>query len=258
MSQERFEEQRRRLPSSSFAKLFEGVWATASEDRLAAADDLTACITHDDPLSHQAGRDYICGVDLGVSNHPAACVIAHLERSDDGRAGNKVVVDRLAIWKPSKERKVRLGDIEEWIWRAHKTYRLKKVISDDWQAVPLAERLRARGLRVQLQHFSQSLNNRIALTLHGAIRDRSLSLLNDEGLVTEIASARLKEMAPHVYKLDADPGVEGHLDRTMALGLALLELIEKQPVDVGSVRFDILWQVSPNKPESAGTAWFPG
>jgi hypothetical protein len=91
------EEQRRRLPESSFRRLFLNEW-TAGEDRVASADDIRKCVTLDGPLEPQEGVLYTVGIDLGLKNDRTCCVVCHGERhadADDPVVGTKVVLDRL-------------------------------------------------------------------------------------------------------------------------------------------------------------------
>src|SRR5205807_859893 len=81
LDSDRLEEQRRRLPASSYARLFMNEW-TAAEDRLVAPDDLRVCVTLDGPLEPQAGKRYVIGLDLGLVHDRTAMVVAHLERTD--------------------------------------------------------------------------------------------------------------------------------------------------------------------------------
>src|SRR5213076_1498682 len=63
----KLEEQRQRLPESSFRRLFLNEW-TAAEDRLADPDDLRACVTLDGPWPPEAGLRYVVGLDVGLSH----------------------------------------------------------------------------------------------------------------------------------------------------------------------------------------------
>ena len=60
----RVEEQRRRLPESSFQRLFLNQW-TSGEDRVASTDDLRACVTLDGPQEPREDVEYVVGVDIG-------------------------------------------------------------------------------------------------------------------------------------------------------------------------------------------------
>src|SRR5207248_824671 len=80
---ERLAEQKRRLPASSYARLFENTW-TAAEDRLTTAADLAACTVLDGPQQAQPGHRYVAALDVGLVSDRTAVAIAHAERRDDG------------------------------------------------------------------------------------------------------------------------------------------------------------------------------
>ena len=71
-------EQRRRLPASSFARLFENVW-TSGEDRLVAAEDLAACVVLDGPQEPIGGMRYVDGVDFGLKRDRTVVATCHIE-----------------------------------------------------------------------------------------------------------------------------------------------------------------------------------
>ena len=72
----RVEEQRRRLPESSFERLFLNRWC-AGEDRVASLDDLRSCVVLDGPQEPRDGVDYVVGVDLGLKRDRTAIAICH-------------------------------------------------------------------------------------------------------------------------------------------------------------------------------------
>jgi phage terminase large subunit-like protein len=85
------EEQRRRLPESSFRRLFLNEWVSG-EDRLVAEEDLAACVVLDGPLDPEPGRRYVVGLDIGLRRDRTAAAVCHLE-------GGIVTLDRLGVWE---------------------------------------------------------------------------------------------------------------------------------------------------------------
>jgi hypothetical protein len=63
------------------------------------------------------------------------------------------------------------------------------------------------------------------MTLHLLLREHRLALPDDPGLLEELATVRLRESTPGVYRLDHD--ASGHDDQAVALGLAALALTER-------------------------------
>jgi hypothetical protein len=210
------EEQRRRLPESSFKRLFMNEWVSG-EDSLVSEDDLRACVVLDGPLDPEPGRRYAIGLDLGLKNDATVAAVCHL-------SAGVVVLDRLGVWKGSRLRPVSIGEVEEWLARAANEYGAE-IVFDFWQAAQLAERLRKRGIRMREYAFSASSVGRIASTLFQLLRDRAVALPDDPDLIDELLHVRLRETSPGVLRLDHDSG--RHDDRAIALALAAHRLVER-------------------------------
>jgi phage terminase large subunit-like protein len=224
----RLEEQRRRLPESSFQRLFLNRWV-AVDEALASPDDLRACVTLDGPLAPDARRVYALGLDLGLKRDRTAAAVCHAEAIPGGDprrpevAGIRIVLDRLEVWQGSRDHPVELAQVEEFVAEAARAYRAR-VVLDPWQAVGLAQRLRRRGVRVVEFSFTPASAGRLASTLHVLLRSRALALPADEALLDELASVRLRETAPGIVRLDH--GSSQHDDRAVALALAAHHLLQ--------------------------------
>jgi phage terminase large subunit-like protein len=218
-------EQRGMLLDSAFARLHLNLWA-AGEDRLVRHDDLMACVAHDGPLMAVPGRRYVHGLDIGLKNDRTVLSVCHSEPDpDDGPPA--VVLDRMHVLQGTRAQPVQLSDVEAVVIEALREYP-GRVRLDPWQAVGLAQRLRAKGHRIEEWPFSAQSVGRLASTLHLLLRDRRLRLPDDAGLIEELANVRLREgSTPGRVRLDHDSG--GHDDRAVSLGLAALALVEKAP-----------------------------
>jgi phage terminase large subunit-like protein len=227
---ERLAEQRRRLPESSFARLFENVW-TAPEDRLTAADDLAACTVLDGPLPPQDGCRYVIGLDVGTVNDRTAAIVAHSEpvvrqlEGGETTTGVRVIVDRIQVWAGSRASPVQLAEVGDWLDYVAREYNRATVVFDPFQAVELTQRLSKRGVRCEQYTFSAQSVGRLALTLYQLLRARALALPQDAELIDELANVRLRETSPGTYRIDHDAG--RHDDRAIALALAARELVER-------------------------------
>jgi phage terminase large subunit-like protein len=231
MPEELVDEQRRRLPESSFQRLFENIW-TSGEDRLVAEEDLAACVTLDGPQEPIPGMRYTLGLDIGLRRDRTVATVCHLE-------GGVVTLDRLAVWEGSRLRPVSLGEVEEWVHRASVEYGAE-IIFDWWQAAQLAERLRRRGVRMREYTFSAASVGKLASTLFQVLREHALRLPDDEALLDELRNVRLRETSPGVLRLDHDSG--RHDDRAVALALAVHRLVEKgepSPVTISVARANL-------------------
>jgi len=230
LDEARLAEQRRRLPESSYRRLFLNEW-TAPEDRLTTTDDLAACTVLDGPLPPESGKRYVIGLDVGTVNDRTVAVVAHGEpvtrTLDDGEvtSGMRVIVDRVQAWAGSRVNPVQLSDVGDWIDLAAREFNGATVIYDPFQAVELSQRLAKRGVRCEQFTFSAQSVGRLALTLYQLLRSRSLALPNEPELLEELANVRLRETTPGSFRLDHDP--DRHDDRAVALALAAHRLFER-------------------------------
>lgn len=228
---ERLAEQRRRLPESSYARLFENRW-TASEDRLTNIDDLKACVTLDGSLDPSPTHRYVIGVDVGVKNDRTVVAVCHTEAdrhtwtgAERQEIGRRVVLDRMGVWAGSRLRPVNLDDVEEWVETASRSYNRAEVVFDPYQAVGMMQRLQGRDVFCHEFTFSSASVGRLASTLHLLLRNRALALPDDAELIDELANVRLRETSPGVIRMDHDAG--RHDDRAIALALAAHRLLEQ-------------------------------
>lgn len=226
---ERLEEQRSRLPESSYRRLFLNEW-TSAEDRLTSLDDLRACVSLEGPLSPEPNLRYVCGLHIGLKNDATVAAICHAEKVLDSSGSvrsRRVVLDRMETWQGSKRHPVDLGVVEAWLLEAYRQYRID-IVADPWQAIGMCQRLRSRGVRVREYPLSQQSVGRLATTLHTCIRDHHLALPDDKDLLDELANVRLRETStPGVLRLDSDP--DKHDDRAVALALGVWYLLENAP-----------------------------
>jgi hypothetical protein len=224
---ERVEEQRRRLPEAIYRRLFLNEWV-AADDRLAAPDDLRACVTLTGPLPPEPGRTYAVGLDVGLKRDRTVATVVHGERivgAEGDTVGVRVVLDRIHTWQGSRLRPVRLAEVEEWLAQAARDYNRATIRFDPYQAAGTVQRLRDRGVRCEEFTFSPSSVARLAVTLLTLIRDRALALPDDEELLDELATVRIRETSPGVLRMDHDS--DRHDDRAVALALAASYVVER-------------------------------
>jgi phage terminase large subunit-like protein len=213
----RLEEQRRRLPESSFRRLFLNEWA-AAEDRLARPEDLAACVTLDGPLAPRSGLSYRIGVDVGLRKDRTVVAVCHAERIE-GQTARRLVLDRMHVLSGSREKEIRLSDVEEVIFQASREFNHAPVRLDPWQSIGLKQRLTSRSVSVEEFNFSAVSVGRLASSLHIAIRDRLLAIPDDPELIDELSNVRLRETSPGVLRMDHD--ADQHDDRAIALALCV-------------------------------------
>jgi phage terminase large subunit-like protein len=211
-------EQRAVLLPSEYVRRYENRW-TAGEDRLTSREDVAACLGGYDLLEPRPGVRYVGGLDVGLTHDRCVVTVAH--REVDGR----VVVDRQHVWQGSRAQPVNLGEVEGFLRELHRAYGRCPFRVDPFQAVHLAQRLRADGIQVEEFAFSSQSVGRLAVTLYRLLADRLLLLPEDEALVDELVNVRLRETAPGVFRIDHDS--DRHDDRVISLALVAHRLAER-------------------------------
>lgn len=236
MNEARLEHERRRLPASSFARLFENQW-TAAEDRLATVDDVRACVTLEGALAPEAGTKYVVAVDAGLVRDRTVAVVCHARpikervlveswtgETTDVTIGHHVYLDRMEVWQGSHAAPVELEAVERWIEEASFQYLKAPIRFDPWQLAGTMQRLQAKGYKVEPFYFTTQSAGRVGAVLHQLIRQRTLHLPPDDDLIEELSRVRLVE-TPSGLRLHHARGE--HDDRAVALGIAAMHLIER-------------------------------
>jgi hypothetical protein len=197
---------------SEYERLHLNKWST-SEDRLASREDLAACTVLPGPLPAVPGLEYVIGLDIGIVNDRTVMTVMHAE---DGPGGRQVVLDRIDRWQGTRANPVDLGDVRDTLIDRAREYRAGAVV-DPHQAVLIAQEARTAGVKVHEFTFSASSVGRLALSLHQALRNHRIALPDDEMLLEELISVRLRKNTLGVYRLDHDSGQ--HDDQAIALAL---------------------------------------
>jgi phage terminase large subunit-like protein len=228
---ERLAEQERGRTPATFRRPYLNEW-TEDDDRLANREDLEACVTHAGVLPPQPGVHYAIGLDVGVVNDRTAVAVCHAEPSSDADGGTehppfRIVLDRLDVWRGSREEPVELQAVSDQLLETAKIYRSATVVFDPHESQQISQQLRSRRIWVEQFNFNTSSNGQLATTLYQLIRNRLLALPGDKELLAELSRVRIRETTPGVPRLDHDPGQ--HDDRAIALALAADWLLKHPP-----------------------------
>lgn len=223
------ESERRRLPEFLWRRLFECEWSEP-DDVLATADDVDACAVLDGPLPYRAEvAPYVVACDLGLVRDRSIVVVCHSETAGigdlgDGLHGRKIVLDRIITWQGRKGAPVLLEDVAMTIEELAHSYKAT-VVFDPYQSVHMAQQLRTRGVDCTEFTFSATSVGRLASVLFTLLRNRMIDLpRDDERLLDELRTVKLKESSPGVVRLDHESGK--HDDRAIALAMAAVHLLD--------------------------------
>ncbi|KAB7742946.1 hypothetical protein GA707_14925 [Nostocoides sp. F2B08] len=101
------------------------------------------------------------------------------------------------------------------------------------QAEQLTGNLTRAGVRTDELVFSASGASRLARTLYGSLRDRSLSLPDDPETRAEFIATRMVETSTSTVRLTNPPA---HDDIVAAVGMVVVDLTKRPDLGRGSVR----------------------
>jgi hypothetical protein len=209
------------LTPTEFRRFLLCEWAEAN-DSLATADDVAACVGAYRVLEPQRGIRYTMALDVGTRRDSTVLAIGHLEPSS---AGRKVVIDRVLRWTGSRSDPVSLGEVETALLACWRSYGRPRLCYDFHQAAQLTERLKGAGVTCEEFTFSTAGVNRLARVLFAALRDRAISLPDDEALIAELGSVRLVETGPGLVRLDHRSGE--HDDQAVTIAMVAASLLER-------------------------------
>ena len=241
ISEEQLGEQRALLTTAQYDRLHLNLW-TASEDRLVSVEGLAAAVQLAGPQDYRPGVTYKIGCDIGLRNDRTAIAVVHAEQVPDQQ--RRVVLDRMIVFEGTKTDEVSLAQVEETLFQTWSRYGHPRLRIDPWQAIGLAQRLRAKGVYVDEWSYSDKRYGAAASALFGLLRDGLLSLYEFPALLEELANVRLRETSlPGVVRVDHDPG--RHDDMVQALGFAVTALLERPG---GVAKFELAQGVVPTGP----------
>lgn len=214
----RIDSERRRLLPSVFERMWLNRWS-AGEDRLVHPDDLAACTVLDGPQPYRPTYRYAVALDVGVTNDRTVLVVAHTEpvEGQTGQDRVRVVLDRIHVWQGSRSDPVDLDDVTASALGLSREY-CAPVVYDQFQAVQLAQQLRAAGVHAEPFNFTASSVGLLATTLYTLLRSHRLALPADRELHDELANVRLRTNSSGAVRMDHDSG--RHDDRAISLGMA--------------------------------------
>jgi phage terminase large subunit-like protein len=228
-SEDFLEDQRSLLLDSEFARLHLNTWL-AGEDRLVSAADVQRAAVLSGPLPPEPGVLYRVGADVGISNDRSVVCVTHAELAGEAIAGQgriqrrRVVLDRIVRFKGSKTDRVVMDRVEETIYSLSRAYNGAKVRMDPAWAESIIQNVERRGVIVERWAYSDKRYAHGATTLFTLLRDGLLHLPEDEVLLDELLTVRLRPTRSGALRADHDKG--RHDDQVQALQFSVTSLLE--------------------------------
>jgi hypothetical protein len=226
--------ERRRLPESVFARLWQNRWASG-EDTLLRFEDVVACANLPGPLDPEVGVHYVMGADLAVKRDRAVVAVCHAEQIGENEQGVRIVTDSLDIFAATHGHDIDLQQVEDTVLARARHYHGATVIFDPSQGHQMMQRLRREGLQVIEHTFSATSNSKRALVILELVRGHRLLLPDEQEVIDEFAALRLVQRGPGLFRYDHLSGK--HDDICTAVSLAAHHLLERPGVTLTSGNF---------------------
>lgn len=224
-------EQRRLLPPSVYARLWENVWQQGDGCFVSLAE-AEACR---DPglVRKERGRPgvrYFAAVDYAEKHDRTVGVVLH-------REGDVLVVDRMDVAVPAAGRPVLVSWVEDWITRTAEQFTPVRFVVDEYQLVGVIQRLSTCCEIVRFDFAAGRGHHALALTLRHLIVHRKLrwyagcgqlpEVSERDDLETELAALLLRETGHGRLRIAHRLEAGCHDDRAFALGAACCEALRE-------------------------------
>jgi len=154
---------------------------------------------------------YVLGIDLGRKVDASVVVVAH-------REVDRVVVDHVERWLPTKLRPVRLETVEAAIRRLHEEYGSAHIRMDPAKGEQMSQALRETGLPVEEYTCSETSIDRLASGLARLFGERRITVPDLTDLREELATVILKTTPSGRTRIDRHSG--RHDDQAVGISLA--------------------------------------
>ena len=215
------EQQRRTLPPHVFARLHESRWVEGAGAFLTAAEVASIFDASLRPMLSRPPGATLCviGVDLGLTHDRAVATVAFKD------AHKALVVAYIRSWEGRRSEPVSLASVEEEVLRLAREFQAE-VIVDPYQAALMAERLRAKGVRVTEYAFTAESRRKLFGVLLQVVKDGLLRSFPHEELRRELLSLEVTESSAG-WRVDHRPG--RHDDHVVSLALAVHGLVAARP-----------------------------
>ncbi len=242
ITRQSLDEQQALLPPAVYERLWLNRWQHSDGEFVSLAEAevcLDPTLTRVDHGSPQ--HQYIAAIDYAEKHDYAVGVIVH-------REGDRTIVDRMDVVRPSPLCPTPIAWVENWIDQAAAAFPGIAFVIDEFQLLSTYQKYQTRYPMKRFQFLAGQGNHALALHLRQSILQRKVawypgcgtyptqarSLWQDEppqsaardDLTTELASLLLKQSNSGRVRIDHKSDGIHHDDRAFALGAACLELVD--------------------------------
>lgn len=238
MSEENIAEDRKLLAPAEARRLLDNEWIDPAEEAgYLAASDVTAC----DDLGRELGLvyntvgkrgvEYWASIDYGPRRDRTALAVVH--QRDSGL----IVPDRLDVWQGSRVEEIQIAQIRSWLHEARQQFVGLNLIVDPYQLKELVQDFRGHMHVEEFESRGGKSNYEMAELLRSLIINKQIAWYPGAGslvvaggktetLVDELKSLVIKRTS-YGYRIDHES--TKHDDRAVAVGMACVKIMERQP-----------------------------
>ena len=237
-------EQKAMLPPAVYERLWLNRWQH-SDGEFVSLTEAEACIDPqlDRVNSGQPGIQYMAAIDYAEKHDFTVGVICHHD-------GQRIIVDRMDVVRPSPLDTTPTAWVEEWIEIAASRFPSIRFVIDEYQMLSLIQKLETNYSIKRFQFLGGKGNHGLAITLRQLILHRKVAWYPGCGeystepdslwsvdplaaqwaerddLSTELSSLLLRQSSSGRVRIDHKSDGIHHDDRSFALGAACLELVD--------------------------------
>lgn len=236
MNDEEVKEAERLLPDSVVKRVLHNYWIDPSENcQFVPAMDISICeqIGKSRGLVRreegQLGFEYFASVDYAPVKDRTAMAVVHKTKEGD------IVVDRLDILQGSKERRVPIARVKEWIDDVRRKFRLEALIVDPYQLEQLSQEYEAIMNVIRFEPRAGKSNYALATSLRTSLCNHNLIWYEGAGLMIRNGKAetfgdelRALVIKSFGYGFRIDTSTNEFDDRSVAVGMAVTHLLEQK------------------------------
>ncbi len=236
MDEGQVNEDRKLLPPSEAARLFDNLWVDPGlACGLVTRAEAEACEALGREMSlvptqeGRTGREYVGAIDYGAVKDRCVLTVLHME-------ADIAVVDQMDVWQGSREHPVQIAAVEQWIEEARKKYSFAALVIDPHQMEGTIQKYSAYVPIVKWEARAGRANFDMAQNLRAMIVNKKLvwypgcgDIQTPKGkhtLVDELTELITRAMG-YGWRLDHLPGKFD--DRAVALAMACMQMV-KQPL----------------------------
>ena len=222
-------EQRALLPEPVFERLWLNRWQH-SDGNFVTLVEAEKCRVESRcyQVDGQPGRLYVATIDYAEKHDFTVGCVCH-------REGEKIVIDRMDVVKPSPSQPTRISWVEDWIEDIASRFHQVRFVVDDYQLLSTIQQLEGRYPIERFAFQSGNGNQKLSVQLRQLILHQMIEWYPDCGAVpgfhrddleTELASLILRQSSNGRVRIDHIQDGQHHDDRAFALGVACLALTE--------------------------------